>query len=405
MNRNATHDLPVLIFGTSVTALGALRVFARRGTPAWVHTIPGDLVTLSRYYRPAPLPADFAAAGSHAARLESILRSAAVERAFLLPCTDLWTEAAAALPEDLKLRFPASLAPRETIQILLDKGKLADVMAALELPHPRSFAADRPEDFDAVPDRVFASAFLKPKSSAAFIDKFKVKALHVRSREEARARFRDAKNANCEVILQEYVPGPPTEHFFIDGFVDVRGDVRARFARQRLRMYPADFGNSTFMRSVAIARVAPAFDALQILLKHLNYRGIYSAEYKRDPRDGKFYLLEVNVRPWWYVDFAESCGVPVCEMAYADALGLPLPETREYPAGKTCVYTYFDMQGYFWQKKHHPSAPRDSFLSHVGSWFASRHPIFAGDDPRPAVATLIFLIQRWLKNKLWLKRT
>ena len=56
-----------------------------------------------------------------------------------------------------------------------------------------------------------------------------------------------------------------------------------------------------------------------------SYRGIFSAEFKRDPRDGLFKLLEVNARPWWFVDFAVRCGVDVCRMAYDDALGREVP--------------------------------------------------------------------------------
>jgi len=47
---------------------------------------------------------------------------------------------------------------------------------------------------------------------------------------------------------------------------------------------------------------------------------VFSAEFKFDERDGLFKILEVNARPWWYVDFAARCGVDVCRMAYRDAL-------------------------------------------------------------------------------------
>ena len=282
MTVSASAQLPVLVFGTTVTALGAVRMFARLGHPVWTHTEPGDVVTLSRYYRPMPLPAGFDPKAPMAARLEAILRALPMPRAFLLPCTDFWTEAATELPDDLKARFPACLSPREAIYTLTDKGRLAASMATLGLPHPRSFAVEREEDLAAIDDRVFESAFLKPKSSPLFLQVFKAKGIHVHSRAEALARFREVKAAGFEVILQEYVPGPPTEHFFIDGFMDQHHVVRARFARQRLRMYPPDFGNSTYMVSVPIATVQPAMDALETLLRHLRYRGIFSAEYKRD---------------------------------------------------------------------------------------------------------------------------
>lgn len=396
MERDA-KDLPVLVFGTTVTVLGAVRAFARRGQEVWTHTEPGDVITLSRYYKPMPLPPGFDAKALPAAKMESILRSLPFPGAFLLPCSDLWTEAAVSLPEDLKSRFPASIAPRDSIITLQDKGRLAAIMAELGLPHPRSFAADREEDLAAVDDRVFESAFLKPKSSPLFIQRFRVKGFHVRSRAEAVARLREVREAGFEVILQEYVPGPPTAHYFIDGFMDARGEVQARFARQRLRMFPADFGNSTYMVSVAMSYVRPAMESLEALLNKLEYRGIFSAEFKLDPRDGRFYLLEVNARPWWYVGFAESCGVHVCAMAYADAVGLPLPVLKPYPVGKTCVYPIFDIREYLWHRRHGRGQPHASLLECLGAWLFAGKAAFAWDDPRPAVSGFLAALSASLK--------
>ena len=114
------------------------------------------------------------------------------------------------------------------------------------------------------------------------------------------------------VVLQEYIPGSFTEHYFVDGYVDRAGQIKALFARRRLRIYPPDFGNSTAMVSVALARSAQAVDSVRRVLGAVGYHGIFSAEFKRDPRDGQFKLLEVNTRPWWFIDFAVRCGVDVC---------------------------------------------------------------------------------------------
>ncbi|MBK6350440.1 MAG: hypothetical protein IPF50_11830 [Proteobacteria bacterium] len=398
MMASGSEQLPVLVFGTTVTALGAVRTFARLGHAVWTHTEPGDVVTLSRYYRPMPLPAAFDPKAPTAARLESILRALPTPKAFLLPCSDFWTEAATELPDDLKARFPACLSPREAIYTLTDKGRLAATMESLGLPHPRSFAIEREDDLAAIDDRVFESAFLKPKSSPLFLQVFKAKGLHVHSRAEALASFREVKAAGFEVILQEYIPGPPTGHFFIDGFMDRQHVVQARFARQRLRMYPPDFGNSTYMASVPVATVQPAMDALETLLRHLRYRGIFSAEYKRDPRDGTFHLIEVNARPWWYVGYAEHCRVPVCEMAYADALGLPLGQQPPYPIGARCVYPQFDAQEYRWRRSQ--GLQHASLLTYAGAWLTAHKPVFAWDDPWPAVSGALTQLGQSLRKRL-----
>jgi predicted ATP-grasp superfamily ATP-dependent carboligase len=99
-------------------------------------------------------------------------------------------------------------------------------------------------------------------------------------------------------------------------------------------MFPVDFGNSTLMVSVPLEEVAPAVESLRVLLPDLEYRGVFSAEFKRDERDGLFKLLEVNVRPWWFVEFAAMSGVDVCTMAYRDALGLDVDPVFDYRTGR-----------------------------------------------------------------------
>ena len=113
-------------------------------------------------------------------------------------------------------------------------------------------------------------------------------------------------DSRFEAVFQEYVAGPMDAHYFIDGFVDRLGEVKAFFARRRLLMYPVDFGNSTLMVSVPLGEVAPALESLRVLFSDLGYRGIFNAEFKRDERDGLFKLLEVNVRPWWFVECGKA---------------------------------------------------------------------------------------------------
>src|SRR6266404_9115130 len=119
---------------------------------------------------------------------------------------------------------------------------------------------------------------------SAFRRRFGVKALHFRTPDEAMSRAREAAKAGLEVMLQEYVPGPPSHHYMVEGFVDRTGRVCARFVRQRLRMFPPDFGDSTYMVSVSLDRVRAAVDSLDRLLAHLSYRGVFEAEFKYDAR-------------------------------------------------------------------------------------------------------------------------
>jgi predicted ATP-grasp superfamily ATP-dependent carboligase len=197
------------------------------------------------------------------------------------------------------------------------------------------------------------------------------------------------------MMLQEYIPGPPTNHYFIDGFVDRFGVVRAMFARRRLRMNPPDFGNSTLMVSIPLSEIADAAASLQKLLSHLRYRGIFSAEFKRDERSGVFNIIEVNARPWWYVEFAARCGVNVCALALADALGERVQTISRYETGRRCVFPYYDLDAVRGEMR----AGRTNFIGWARSWLGAYQPVFRWSDPAPALTEAILLIRGRVRRK------
>ncbi|MCL7969810.1 MAG: hypothetical protein M8867_09335 [marine benthic group bacterium] len=377
-------DPPALVFGNGITALGVQRILVADDIPYFTVERRDPFVVRSRHHH--PLPVDIV--DPEPEDLEDWLQALPLKRAVLLPCADIWVTAVADLGPELRSRFPASISSPDVIETLVDKARFAATLDRLEIPHPRSEDVDTRRDLEAILDAGFEGAFLKPRDSARFFRRFRCKAFRADTTDELASRLAQVTDAGLGVIVQEYIPGPPSNHYFIDGFRDAGGTVRALFARQRLRMYPPSFGNSTLMRSVAIDEVAGAAESLQRLLAALGYRGVFSAEFKLDPRDQRFKLLEVNTRPWWYVEFAARCGVDVCAMAYRDALGEAVPTVESYRTGVACVYPYMDLSAC-------QSLRRSGELSlaeWARSWAGARQPVFRWDDPWPATAAVAELI-------------
>ena len=153
-------------------------------------------------------------------------------------------------------------------------------------------------------------------------------------------------------------------------------------------MSPPDFGNSTFQVSVPLSETGDAAETLKTLLADIGYRGIFSAEFKRDARDGEFNLIEVNARPWWYVDFAARCGVNVCEMAVRDALGKPVESLSGYAVGRRCVFPYYDLQAV----RDERAAGRLGVLGWASSWLGPYQPVFRWSDPLPAIGEVAAIL-------------
>lgn len=385
---NLRSSVPVLFLGAYITALGSLRCLGDAGIPAYCLTDCEDYVRWSRFHR--RLPEGIVGRGDD---LGAFLRGLPFERAVLMPGSDDWVQAVVSLDPDLVDRFPSSTPSSAMVEQLVEKRALRSLLIEREIDHPRTVVLDDASALDGLEDG--NTWFLKPSNSQAFRREFGRKAFRVSSLAEARERYAQCVAAGLEMVLQEYVPGPASNHYFIDGFIDRHGDLRGILARRRIRMFPLDFGDSSYIRTVEPAEAAPAMDACRRLLTGGSYRGIFSAEFKRDPRDDRFRLIEVNARPWAYVQFAASCGLNTPEMAYLDALGREVPAVESYRVGHCYQVMPNDLQA-------GRSLWKEGLLGR-GEWlrqsFGVESAYFRWDDAAPALCHVLSMgkdLGRWM---------
>jgi D-aspartate ligase len=369
--------VPALVLGGTVTALGTARSLGPLGIPVYSTCPADDVAAKSRWVRVLDGGlAEF----STPEQLASYLARAPFERMVLIPCSDTWAETVAALPAESSARFPSFVSPHAVLRELNDKESFASLVRRLEVPHPQTLFVHGVSDLDGIDLAPGTQFFLKARNSQKFMAKTGVKAYMVSSPGEIRRRVEELAGAGLGVVLQEYIPGPPTNHYFVDGFTDGQGRVLARFARQRQRMHPPHFGNSTFLRSVALADVADIVATVDRLVTGCGLRGIFSVELKRDANTGVARVLEVNARPWWYVHYATACGVNVCEMTYRWALGEPVAaHDGNYRVGRTCVYVRPDLRACRELRR----AGKLSLITCVPQWLGGEHMVFNASDPKP----------------------
>ncbi len=381
---------PAVVVGSGLGALGALRLLRRAGIPTFSLPAVPSHESRSRWARRLPGTRATLATAS----LPEILSASTLERAALIPCSDAVLASIAELPPDLARRFPSSTPTTQAVAALTRKDRFAALLDALNVPRPRTLVVEQPQELERFADLSFTHLFLKPVDSASFMSSYGVKACRVRDMSDARTQLAKLHGDGHRVVVQEYVQGPGSNHYLIDGFVDAGGTVRALFARRRLRMFPPDFGDSTHMVSVPLGEVAQAVESLRAILAAVNYRGIFSGEFKRDERDGMFKILEVNARVWIYVEFAGRCGVDVCTMSYRDALGLPVTEPSGYRAGVRLVSPYLDLAAvrYAWRRGQiSPGA-------WLKSWAGAQQPAFNLSDPLPAIADWLDVSRKLLSR-------
>ena len=116
-----------------------------------------------------------------------------------------------------------------------------------------------------------------------------------------------------QLTFQEYVAGDDPDHWSYHGFADASGHVIAAFVGRKIRTFPAGSGESAF---IEIAHD----EALEALGREIAalcpLRGFFKMDFKRDPRDGRWHLLEINARASLWLNVAAANGVNLAAVAY-----------------------------------------------------------------------------------------
>ena len=379
--RKSRVKMPVVVIGASTTALSCLRLIAQAGYPAYAACPSDAWPSKTRYFRACP-PRDGSIWHGELGRAGlRLLQALDFERCILIPTADdaaLWL---AELPDELGERFLTSVSSGTSMKVLQQKSTFSSLVTELGVPSPRSFAIDYECDLLDIPINSTDAFFLKPVDSQSFSRRYGKKAIWVSSYEQALQAWEQASKESLALIAQEFIPGGADDHYFIDGFRDRNGIIRAKTSRRRIRMYPADFGNSSYCVSTSFEFVRPAWESLERILKHTEYRGIFSAEFKLDSRDGLFKILEVNTRPWVYIEFAAVCGMNMCDLYIRDALREDVPTIKDYTVGLGCVNLLADIRNL----KQSPMAERPNVLAILLAWLQAFKLIFSWRDPLPVL--------------------
>ncbi len=119
-------------------------------------------------------------------------------------------------------------------------------------------------------------------------------------------------------MIQDLIPGDGRQQFAYCAFFKGGRAVGSMVVR-RSRQHPPEFGRaSTFVETVEL----PLLEALsERFLRAIDYYGLVELEYKLDPRDGQYKLLDVNGRTWGYHTLGSSAGVDFPYLLFADQVG------------------------------------------------------------------------------------
>jgi D-aspartate ligase len=369
-----------LVLGGDYRALGVVRSLGRRGVPVWVIKQGDDqLAARSRYARRL-LDWPEHDEARQVERLMAIADAGARGWA-LIPSADETAALVARHHDLLAEHFVLTTPPWDVLRFAYDKRLTYPLGERLGLDVPRTLYPRRRSDLEWL--EIDFPVVLKPAVKERFNRLTAAKAWRVDGRRELLERYDDACTlVSPEVLMvQELIPGGGETQFSYAALCD-DGRPLASIVARRTRQYPPDFGRaSTYVESVECPEVIPPS---LTLLEHLRFAGLVEVEFKRDPRDGRFKLLDVNPRVWGWHTLCARAGVDFPYLLWLALNGSPPPVTAAR-AGVRWVRTATDLPMMAREILHRRASPVAYVRSLRGPLEGA---IFARDDPLPGLAEM-----------------
>ncbi len=194
-----------------------------------------------------------------------------------------------------------------------------------------------------------------------------------------------------QLTIQEYIPGGDADLWSYHGFADERGEVLASFVGRKIRTYPTLTGESAYIELAlddSLSRLG------REVARKLPLPGMFKMDFKRDPRDGRWYLLEINARCnlWHYLGAAH--GVNLGAAAY-DYL---VYGRRPQPCAYTPRYRWLSLQLDFKAYREMAARGEITALGWLASLASSRkiYNFFSWTDPGPWLRFMLRRVKRVL---------
>jgi predicted ATP-grasp superfamily ATP-dependent carboligase len=295
----------------------------------------------------------------------------------LLPIRDI--EALVILKNRDKLEkfYYIPMAELEVAEKLLNKHMFYETLKKFDIDHPKIYFPNDMSEVEAFSKKVMYPCIVKPSYSAYFVLDFKTKVFKAESSEQLIKSYKKAFLKNHEVMIQEIIPGEAKCMHGFNAYYDKNFTPNGVFMFRRIREWPHDFGNGCFIESAVIPELE---EIINFLIKKIKYYGIIDAEFKKDPRDNKFKLIEINPRCWMQNSLPARCGVNLPHMAYMEAIGKHVEKAVCKKENVKWLSMLEDIQSSLKSMKKRELSIEEWICSFRGE---KEYAIFAWDDPIP----------------------
>jgi predicted ATP-grasp superfamily ATP-dependent carboligase len=377
---------PAIVISTYTMGLGVIRALGRMGVPVIaMYYDHRDMGYVSRYVREAiRVP--------HPAECEQQFIDLLVDQAehcqhgLLMPTSDAALVAVSRHKACLEQHYIVGCTEWEITEQFIDKKCTYALGEAIGVPVPKTIVPRSVEQVEQYGATTEFPCLVKPCQSHLFYAKFKQKMIEVHNLDQMLAVFQQAAQSGLDVVLQEFIPGSDTlgvnyNSYFWDG------EAVVEFTAEKVRNAPPRFGSPR----VAISKEVPEVIAPgRKILQAMGFYGFSCTEFKKDPRDGVYKLMEVNGRHNLSSMLAVRCGVNFPWLHYKHLTQNETPSPMRFQQGVYWIDIIRDLR---YSITHHQHEQQT--LTQYIRPYLKRHvfAVLSLRDPRPFFKRLADLVR------------
>ena len=373
--------LDALILGASANSLSAARSLGRAGLNVVIaETTIDDALKRSRYIK-GFLHCEEDDDAAIASRLLQL--PVTTDKPFLLATGDRYALLVARYQEQLTERYCFVSPSYVVLEAIIDKASLYEIARRNGFPCPAFHVVNERGDIDAAVASVPTPCYVKPALGHLWRRVENTKLERADTPAELRRILEKFIALGLVAIPQEIIPGNDSEVFSLSTYIDRSGTCLGYRTKRKLRQLPLHAGNGSVQEICSQPEVAELGLRLLAMTGH---RGPATVEFRRDQRNGRFVLIEINARTIFCQEMITRSGLDVPLIAYCDAKDKPLPASMP-----TVAVRWIDFQSdfrAFRQLRRRGQITTWQWLESIA--FCRATAYFATSDPVP------FLVRTWM---------
>jgi predicted ATP-grasp superfamily ATP-dependent carboligase len=321
--------IPAIVIGAHTMGLGVIRALGTMDVPVIaIYYNTDDMGYVSKHVQESihfPHPET-----EENLFLEYLLDLAArFSGSILIPVSDESLKVISRHKPLLQKYYKVACAEWGVIRQLLEKNYTYTLAASVGVPIPKTITPASMGEVIAFAKDLEYPCLVKPVESHSYYALFKRKIVKAGNFEQLFAACLEAERAGLQVMLQELIPGDDDQGVNYNSYF-WDGQPLVEFTAQKVRSAPPELGSPCAAMSQKVPEV---LEYGRKILKAMGYYGYSCTEFKLDPRDGIYKLMEVNGRHNLSTLLAVNCGINFPWLHYQHLIEGIIPQDTPFREG------------------------------------------------------------------------